>query len=140
MYQLLPIKYELKLPSEATPGLLTFRFRSRQCGLYKRTSSCQRNILICTKFLNDLDLEECSIYGFKRRIQLKDSHGHWHPYQQGKTNLLIQTNAGVLGKKECVNLLPFITQMRIGMTVNDRARFCAQIPSQLLLITMVKLS
>ena len=35
LYQLLPIKYELKLPSETTPGLLPFRFRSRskQCVL-----------------------------------------------------------------------------------------------------------
>ena len=31
-YQLLPIKYELKLPSEVTPGLLPFRSRSKQCG------------------------------------------------------------------------------------------------------------
>ena len=30
-YPLLLIKYELKLPSEATPGLLSFRFRSKQC-------------------------------------------------------------------------------------------------------------
>ena len=27
----LPIKYELKLPSEAMPGLLPFRIRSKQC-------------------------------------------------------------------------------------------------------------
>ena len=96
--------------------------------------------MIDTKFLNYLDLEECSIYGFKRRIQLKGSHGYWHPFQQGKTNLLIQTTAGVLEKKECVNLLPFMTQIRIGLTVNDRARFCAKIPSQEILVTMVKLS
>ncbi len=31
LYQLLPIKYELKLPSEVTPGLLPFRSRSKQC-------------------------------------------------------------------------------------------------------------
>ena len=31
MYQLLPIKYELKLPSEVTPGLLPFRSRSKHC-------------------------------------------------------------------------------------------------------------
>ena len=31
MCQLLPIKYELKLPSEVTPGLLPFRSRSKQC-------------------------------------------------------------------------------------------------------------
>ena len=93
-----------------------------------------------TKFLNDLDLEECSIYGFKRRIQLQGSHGYWHPFQQGKTNLLIQTTSGVLEKKECVNLLPFMTQIRIGLTVNDRSRFCAKIPSQEILVTMVKLS
>ena len=102
-------------------------------------SSCQRNRLK-KSFTNDLDLEECSIYGFKRRIQLKGSHGYWHPFQQGKTNLLIQTTAGVLEKKECVNLLPFMTQIRIGLTVNDRARFCAKIPSQEILLTMVKLS
>ena len=71
---------------------------------------------------------------------MKGSHGYWHPFQQGKTNLLIQTTAGVLEKKECVNLLPFMTQIRIGLTVNDRARFCAKIPSQELLVTMVKLS
>ena len=71
---------------------------------------------------------------------MQGSHGYWHPFQQGKTNLLIQTTAGVLEKKECVNLLPFMTQIRIGLTVNDRARFCAQIPSQEILLTMVKLS
>ena len=32
-YQLLPIKYELKLPSGNTPGLLPFRSRSKQCFL-----------------------------------------------------------------------------------------------------------
>ena len=31
LYQLLPIKYELKLPSEVTPGLLPFRSRYKQC-------------------------------------------------------------------------------------------------------------
>ena len=31
LYQLLPIKYDLKLPSEAMPGHLPFRFRSKQC-------------------------------------------------------------------------------------------------------------
>ena len=31
LYQLLPIKYELELPTEATPGLLPFRSRSEQC-------------------------------------------------------------------------------------------------------------
>ena len=34
-YPLLLIKYELKLPSEATPGLLSFRFRSKQSAMYK---------------------------------------------------------------------------------------------------------
>ena len=33
-YPLLLIKYELKLPSEATPGHLTFRFRFNQCERY----------------------------------------------------------------------------------------------------------
>ena len=33
LYQLLPIKYELKLPSEVTPGLLPFKSRSKQCEL-----------------------------------------------------------------------------------------------------------
>ena len=31
LYQLLPIKYELKFPSEITPGLLQFRSKSNQC-------------------------------------------------------------------------------------------------------------
>ena len=31
MYQLLPIKYELKLPSDAMLGRLQFRSRSKQC-------------------------------------------------------------------------------------------------------------
>ena len=31
LYQLLPIKYELKLPSEVMPGLLPFRFGSKRC-------------------------------------------------------------------------------------------------------------
>ena len=31
LYQLLPIKYELNLPSEVMPGLLPFRSRSKQC-------------------------------------------------------------------------------------------------------------
>ena len=32
LHQLLPIKYELKLPSEVMPVLLPFRSRSKQCG------------------------------------------------------------------------------------------------------------
>jgi hypothetical protein len=33
LYQLIPIKYDLKLPSEVTPGLLPFRSRSKQCAV-----------------------------------------------------------------------------------------------------------
>ena len=33
MYQLLPIKYKLKLPSEGMPGLWAFRSRSKQCAV-----------------------------------------------------------------------------------------------------------
>ena len=33
LFPLLQIKLELKLPSEATSGLLQFRFRSKQCGV-----------------------------------------------------------------------------------------------------------
>ena len=87
--------------------------------------------------MNDLDLEECSLYGFESQMQLQGTHGYWHPSQLRKTDILVQTTARVMENQECVNLLSFETLIRIGMTVNDRGRFCAQIP---ILLTMVKLS
>ena len=93
---------------------------------------------IDTKFLHDLDLEECSIYGFESRIQLQGTHGYWHPYQLRKTNTLIKITAGVLEKEECITF--FDPHQDWDNLVNDGGRLCAQIPSKETLLTMVKLS
>jgi hypothetical protein len=51
LYQLLPINYELRLPSEVTPGLLPFRSRSKKSDILWLRCSC----------LNDLILGGCNI-------------------------------------------------------------------------------
>ena len=65
MYQLLPIKYELKLPSEVTPGLLPFKSRSKQCEWYWTVTQVYLFFSGCMKAAS---MKNCTIFITQMRL------------------------------------------------------------------------